>query len=239
MIRIDKYISSVTGLSRSQVKDIIKKGEVSVNGQIITKPEFKLDEKNDTVIYEDECLAYEKYEYYMFNKPAGCISATTDKSCATVIDYFSNVTNKELFPVGRLDKDTEGLLILTNDGELAHNLLSPKKHIPKTYFVILDREVSEDVIGQFEAGIDIGEEKLTLPAGLIISKQDKKEAYITITEGKYHQVKRMFKVAGYEVTYLKRISMGGINLDENLGKGQFRKLTNEELFLLKNGKNKK
>lgn len=277
MIRLDKYLSNMTGESRSIIKSEIKKGNVIVNGSTVLKAENKIDEIKDEVIYKGESVAYSKYAYYMFNKPAGCVSATTDNTCKTVIDYLKNEQVSGLFPVGRLDKDAEGLLIITNDGELAHKLLSPKKHVAKKYYARIKGNLPTDVEKRFEDGIDIGDEKKTLPARIEVLQNAKttestdkltgktdnmtgntdnitdvvisdrsdalpdegpalfdSEVYVVITEGRYHQVKRMFKAVGCEVTYLERKSMGGLELDDTLRRGEYRKLTAEEINTLLN-----
>ena len=305
MIRLDKYLSNMTGESRSIIKSEIKKGNVIVNGSTVLKAENKIDEIKDEVIYKGESVAYSKYAYYMFNKPAGCVSATTDNTCKTVIDYLKNEQVSGLFPVGRLDKDTEGLLIITNDGELAHKLLSPKKHVAKKYYARIKGNLPTNVEKRFEDGLDIGDEKKTLPARIevlqnarttestdkltgktdnmtgktdnmtestdkLTGKTDNmtgktdnmtgktdnitdvvisdrsdalpdegpalfdSEVYVVITEGRYHQVKRMFKAVGCEVTYLERKSMGGLELDDTLRRGEYRKLTTEEINTLLN-----
>ena len=168
----------------------------------------------------------------MLNKPAGVISATEDATQQTVLDFFKEEPYKNLYPVGRLDKDTEGLLLITNDGPLGHELLSPKKHVPKTYYAKLEHGLSSEDMDALEKGVDIGEKNLTLPAKLEVVDQE--AVYITITEGKFHQVKRMFEAVSNKVLYLKRISMGGLQLDESLNPGDYRPLTEEELELLKN-----
>ena len=277
MIRLDKYLSNMTGESRSIIKSEIKKGNVIVNGSTLLKAENKIDEIKDEVIYKGESVAYSKYAYYMFNKPAGCVSATTDNTCKTVIDYLKNEHVSGLFPVGRLDKDTEGLLIITNDGELAHKLLSPKKHVAKKYYARIKGNLPTNVEKRFEDGLDIGDEKKTLPARIEVLQNAKttestdkltgktdnmtgntdnitdvvisdrsdalpdegpalfdSEVYVVITEGRYHQVKRMFKAVGCEVTYLERKSMGGLELDDTLRRGEYRKLTAEEINTLLN-----
>lgn len=226
-LRLDKYICDMTDDSRSEIKSNIKKGYVSVNGEIAKKPEIKIDTETDTVSYKDEVISYEKYVYYMFHKPAGCVSATTDGKDKTVIDFFADAKGKDLFPVGRLDKDTEGLLIVTNDGELAHNLLSPKKHVDKIYYAEIEGKLPDDATNLFEEGLDIGDEKKTLPAKLEIINES--AVKITITEGRYHQVKRMFESVGCKVVYLKRLSMGNLFLDEGLKKGEWRALSEKEI----------
>ena len=229
MIRLDKFLADMGYGTRSEVKKEITKGNVKINGLSVRKPETKIDTEKDEVMYREQPAAYEKYEYYMLNKPAGVISATTDKKEKTVLDLIGEKQRKDLFPVGRLDKDTEGLLLITNDGELAHRLLSPKKHVDKVYYVRVQGELVEEDIRRLAEGIDIGEEKLTLPARLVIRKSGQfSEAEITIQEGKFHQVKRMFHALGKEVVYLKRLSMGTLVLDGNLKPGEYRKLTKEE-----------
>lgn len=233
ILRLDKFLADAGVGSRSQVKVLIKKGKIKVNNNVIMLPDYKVDSDNDVVMADNEPVNYKKYVYFMFNKPAGCVTATTDKSDKTVLDYFKDVRARGLFPVGRLDKDTEGLLIITNDGELSHNLLSPKKHVDKTYFVRTDIDISEDVLKGLENGVDIGDEKLTLPAKAVYASDKKNETCITITEGRFHQVKRMYYAYEAEVTYLKRISMGSLKLDESLKLGCYRELTDDEVASLK------
>lgn len=228
--RLDKFLCDQNIGTRSQVKSLIQKGLVKVNGDVVKKPELKISGQ-DKVLYQGSILSGEEYVYYMFHKPAGIITATEDNRQETVIDYFKEEPCKNLYPVGRLDKDTEGLLLITNDGELGHRLLSPRHHIPKTYYVRLSYSISEDEITILEQGVDIGEKRLTLPAKIELI--DATSVYITITEGKFHQIKRMFEVVNNKVVYLKRISMGNLQLDETLEVGQFRKLTIEEIEYLK------
>lgn len=178
--------------------------------------------------------AYEDFVYIMLHKPAGVVSATEDRRERTVLDLLGDGCKRDIFPAGRLDKDTEGLLLLTNDGELAHQLLSPRKHVDKTYYVQLQGTLTEEHCTLFTRGLDIGDEKLTLPAGLKILKAgEKSEALVTIQEGRFHQVKRMFQAVGCEVTYLKRLSMGPLVLDETLERGSYRALTEQEVRQLK------
>lgn len=220
--------------TRSEVKKAIQKKAVTVNGSIVSKPEQKIDPINDEVRHKGTIISYEPYVYYMFHKPKGCVSATKDNVYPTVISYIDNPKGYELFPVGRLDVDTEGLLLITNDGALAHELLSPRKHVAKTYYAKIDGAVTKEDVLQFAKGVDIGEAKPTLPASLeIIQAGEVSEIQITITEGKFHQVKRMFEAVGKQVTYLKRISMGELKLDETLMPGEYRKLTTEEIKGLK------
>lgn len=231
MIRLDKYLSQMNIGTRTEVKSIIRKGKVSVNGEICKNPDTKFDENKTVVCCEGKEIAFEKYVYYMLNKPAGVVSATKDNLDKTVMDLLKDVQNKEVFPVGRLDKDTEGLLLLTNDGELAHNLLSPKKHVSKTYLVHTKDNITAEQMEMLKKGVDIGEDALTLPA--ITEKINEKEMFLTIYEGKFHQVKRMLKAVGNEVVYLERKKMGELCLDESLKRGEYRKLTADELKLLK------
>ena len=228
--RLDKYLCDQNIGTRSQVKSLIQKGQVTVNGEIIKKPETKVSD-SDIVCCQGTQLSNEEFAYYMFHKPAGIITATEDNWQETVLDYFKEEPCKNLYPVGRLDKDTEGLLLITNDGELGHRLLSPRHHIEKTYLVRLEHGINEEDIKQLEEGVDIGEKSITLPAKVEII--DAENVYITITEGKFHQVKRMFEVVNNKVIYLKRVSMGNMKLDEALGLGEYRRLTKEEIEYLK------
>lgn len=232
-VRLDKFLADMGIGTRREVKFLVKKGQISVNDAIVRQPELKISPDIDNVCYNGERIFYAEFEYYMLNKPAGCVSATEDRIHKTVLDIIQS-TRKDLFPVGRLDIDTEGLLLLTNDGELAHRLLSPRHHVPKTYYAKIGGLVTEEDCEKFAAGLDIGEKQNTLPAKLQILKAgDKSEITITITEGKYHQVKRMFEAVGKQVLYLKRLSMGSLSLDETLAAGEYRELTSEEIAELK------
>lgn len=230
LIRLDKYLANAGAGTRTEVKNKIRKGLVTVNGEVVKKPETKLDADRDEICVGEKTLDYPKYEYYMFHKPAGCVTATQDNLHQTVMDYISSGKKEELFPVGRLDKDTEGLLLITNDGALAHELLSPRKHVDKTYYAKVEGIVSETDRQAFLKGVDIGEEKPTLPAELeILKSAEISEVCLTIREGRFHQVKRMFEAVDKQVMYLKRLSMGAISLDEHLEKGEYRPLTREEI----------
>ncbi len=232
-IRLDKYLADMGLGTRKEVKNDIRRGKVKVNNDIEHSPERKIDLQTERIYFEERELSYITYEYYMFHKPAGCVSATEDHRHKTVLDYIDAKRN-DLFPVGRLDLDTEGLLLITNDGELAHQLLSPRKHVEKIYYAKVNGTVTEEDIRLFEAGLDIGEEKRTLPARLTILKSDTvSEVHIAITEGKFHQVKRMFEAVDKIVIYLKRLSMGSLKLDEHLKPGEYRALTEEERNELK------
>lgn len=234
-IRLDKFLSEAGIGTRSQVKEYLKKGRVTVNGMPVKKPETKVSGENDEILFDGRRVSQLSAAYYMFHKPAGCITASRDVREETVMDYFKEAPDKELAPVGRLDKDTEGFLLITNDGELAHFLLSPKRHVEKTYYARVDGRLQTDSAALFEKGLDIGDEKPTLPAKLQILKEDADSAEILLTlhEGRFHQVKRMVEAVGGKVTYLKRITFGTIPLDENLEKGCYRRLTEGELSLLK------
>ena len=230
MMRIDKYLADCGIGTRSEVKKYIKAKQITVNGELVAKPEQKIDENADIICFKGQPIAYEKYVYYLLHKPAGCVTAKQDNVHKTVMECFSDdIRAKDIAPVGRLDLDTEGLLLFTNDGPLTHHLLSPTHHIPKTYYAILDKEVPESAIELFEKGVDIGDDKPTLPAELVILSE--KEAELTIHEGRFHQVKRMFEAVGCTVTYLKRLSMGSLVLGD-LAKGEYRKLTEEEVEAL-------
>lgn len=234
MMRLDKFLSETGFGTRSQVKSLLKKGLVTVNGQTAKKPEEKIDENADTVICNGQKAVYAAFVYLMLHKPSGVVSATEDRREKTVLELLPEEERKEVFPVGRLDKDTEGLLLLTNDGELAHRLLSPKKHVDKTYYAKIDGAVTEEHVHRFLEGLDIGEKRPTLPAKLEILKSGaQSEIRVTIHEGKFHQVKRMFEAIGCQVTYLKRLSMGTLMLDEGLRPGAYRHLTEDEVKKLK------
>ena len=229
-MRLDKYLTTLGIGSRSQVKELIKKGKIKVNNEKVNKPELHIDEKHDVVNMDGLDLSYHKFYYYMLNKPADVVTAVSDFQYKTVMDLMYVTPKKGLFPVGRLDKDTEGLLLITNDGELSHMLLSPGKHVDKTYYVEVDGTIKEEYVEIFNEGFDIGLKFITKPAKLEIIDENK--AYITITEGKYHQVKRMFKHFGLTVTYLKRLKMGPLILDDSLEPGEYRELTEEEVCQL-------
>lgn len=231
MMRLDKYLCETGFGTRSQVKELLKKGQVMVNGEVVKKPELKINETTDQILCQGKKASYQKNIYLMLHKPAGVVSATEDNREKTVLDLVRPEDRKNgLFPVGRLDKDTEGLLLLTDDGELAHRLLSPKKHVDKTYYAKIDGQVTEEHVKQFREGLDIGDEKKTLPAVLtILLSGPVSEIEVTIHEGRFHQIKRMFEAVGCKVTYLKRLSMGSLVLDETLPPEEYRPLTEAEL----------
>lgn len=226
-MRLDKFLCELNIGSRSQIKTYIRQKLVTVNGETATKPELKIDENTDKVSFRGEPLTYQKYVYYMLNKPQGVVSATQDNTAGTVIDLIDSPRKNDLFPVGRLDKDTEGLLLLTNDGELAHNMLSPKKHVDKTYSVTIAKALSTEDVSALQSGVDIGDDKVTAPARVQI--QDDCHILLTIQEGRFHQVKRMLKAVGNEVLSLKRIRFGALSLDEALAPGESRELTPQEV----------
>lgn len=271
VMRLDKFLSEMGIASRKETKEYAKKGRIKVNDAIVKASDYKIDTEKDIVTFDGRTIAYEQFEYYMLNKPAGVVSATVDNNDRTVIDLIDSERKKDLFPVGRLDKDTVGLLIITNDGELAHRLLSPVKHIDKKYFARVEGIITEEHIKRFKEGLTLKDGTLTKPAQLEIiksgneksdnvktdnpkSENDKSdnpksdnlksnnekadnisEVEITICEGKYHQIKRMIACVGGKVIYLKRLSMGSLELDENLREGEYRRLTEDEIKCLRNG----
>lgn len=257
-MRLDKFLCDMGAGTRSEVKRLIAKGQVAVNGEVVKDAAKKVKEAADTVTLSGTEIGYQRFEYYMLNKPAGVISASRtdlrnkDERC--VVDLITSKKRKDLFPVGRLDKDTEGLLLITNDGALSHELLSPKKHVWKTYYAELSRGIGAADMERLCAGVDIGDEKPTLPcevtpaeaAALSVRKESGADSkteiradgqtytriFIKIREGRYHQIKRMIETCGSEVTYLRRISMGSLALDESLAPGEYRALTEGELSAL-------
>lgn len=234
-MRLDKFLSDMQIGTRSSVKNLIKKGQVSVNDILVRKPDFQVDTEQDLVTCMGNPITYQSLYYYMLHKPAGVVTATKDHHEPTVMALLPNASGKHLAPVGRLDKDTEGLLLITNDGELAHNLLSPNRHVEKTYYVECRGTLTADAVALLENGVEIGDETPTRPAKVNVLTQaaDFYTMELTITEGRYHQVKRMVQAVGGSVTYLKRLSMGALSLDENLPKGSYRALTEQEVIGLK------
>lgn len=262
IVRIDKYLADMGIGTRSEVKNLIRKGRISCNGEIVKKPETKIVIGEDTVMVDSSIVSYVSQEYFMLNKPAGVISASNDPKAETVIDLLEEAVRKDLFPVGRLDKDTEGLLLITNDGDLAHQLLSPKKHVDKVYYAIVLGKVEEAHVKLFAEGLQVDSEFNAMPAKLVIKETmgvsmdeyaDKigpEREYLeelgllktdeagmleataielTICEGKFHQVKRMFEAIRCKVVYLKRLSMGSLKLDATLAPGEYRSLTEAEI----------
>lgn len=230
-MRLDKLLSHSGYGSRKEVKEIIRKGYVSVNEEIITNDDYKVDELNDEVVVDGMEVLYQKLIYIMLNKPDGVVSATYDPRYETVIDLVSEFRGQRPFPVGRLDIDTEGLLLITNDGKLAHELLSPKYHVDKIYYVEYDGVFNDSFHDELKKGVILDDGYQTLPASCEMIEPGK--CYLTIHEGKFHQVKRMFQSLGMEVTYLKRVKFGSLDLDEELALGEYRMLTEEEIESLK------
>lgn len=227
-MRLDKYLADMGVGTRSQVKELIRKGRVTVDGSPEKDPGRKLADRNQVAV-QGQTVGYVEYEYFMLNKPQGVVSATEDSRYPTVISLIKGGRRKDLFPVGRLDIDTEGLLLITNDGALAHRLLSPSHHVDKQYQVWVDGVIPEAAVEQMAQGILLhegSEEKRTMPAKLEILGMN--QAYLTIQEGRFHQVKRMFAAIGLHVTGLKRLRMGPLVLDPGLAAGEYRPLTVEE-----------
>lgn len=231
-MRLDKFLCEAGTGTRSEVKQLIKKGAVTVNGEVEKAADRKVKEEDHVTLYGRE-LFYQRFRYYLLHKPSGVITATEDSRERTVMELLQGIDTRDLFPVGRLDKDTEGLLLLTNDGALAHRLLSPKKHVDKTYFVRTKLPLSEEAAGRLAEGVDIGDEKLTMPA--IVKRLTDTEFELTIREGRFHQIKRMLSAVDNEVIYLKRLSMGALRLPADLKPGAYRALTEEELQRLQEG----
>lgn len=234
-MRLDKFLSTYTELSRKDAKKWIRKGEVCVDGEVVSTETQKVMATQNICLKGEQIVAKE-YVYLMMNKPCGVLSATKDRVDRTVLDLIAE-RKQDLFPVGRLDKDTEGFLLLTNDGELAHRLLSPTYHVPKTYYLEYEGELLPDAIAMVKEGIEIGEKRPTKPGELRLLEKGKAE--LIISEGKFHQVKRMIAALGGKVTYLKRMSMAGLLLDEDLEAGQYRELTEEEILTLKKSAEKR
>lgn len=229
MIRLDKFLTDHGFGTRSEVKETIRKGYVSIGDETCKKADTKFDPEKVTVTVHGQPIVYETFSYYMLNKPAGLITASTDPKAQTVMDLFRSEQRRDLFPVGRLDKDTVGLLLITNNGPLCHELLAPKSHVDKTYYVGLKYKLTDSDIRQLESGVDIGEKALTKPAKCSRTPFSPTESYsdavlLTITEGKFHQVKKMFACVNNEVLYLKRISFGPLQLDESLAERPISKM---------------
>lgn len=239
-MRIDKLLGNLGYGTRSEIKKFCKQGMVIVNDQEATRSDAHVDPEKDSIYFNGKEVVYREFIYLMLNKPAGYVSATFDNFDQTVLDLIDDeYLAFEPFPVGRLDKDTEGLLVITNDGKLAHRVLAPKKHIMKKYYALVDKSINQDHIRAFEKGVDIGEGYITKPAIMEVLGEDKDDdgnlitaVHVSISEGKFHQVKRMFHAIGAEVLYLKRVSMGGLELDEKLELGEYRELTREEIELM-------
>ncbi|QTN00131.1 pseudouridine synthase [Sediminibacillus dalangtanensis] len=235
-MRIDKLLANMGYGSRKEVKDLLKKGNVRCDDQVVKSPQTHVDPDKSIITVFGETVEYKEVVYLMMNKPPGYVSATEDQRDLTVVDLLEpEDAVLDPFPVGRLDKDTEGLLLITNDGKLAHQLLSPKKYVGKTYYASIDGRVTQEDIEVFQKGVILDDGYVTQPAELkILTRGEMSEIELTITEGKFHQVKRMFESVGKRVTYLKRISMGSLKLDPALQPGEYRDLTEKELDYLQN-----
>ena len=232
-MRLDKYLADSSEYTRSEVKNLIKKGQVTVNRNIIKDPGYIVDEDNDICTLGGTVVEYHKYHYIMLNKPEGYVCSSDEKGQHSILELIDEPYRDRLFPIGRLDKDTTGLLILTDDGPLSHKLLAPKKHVDKEYEIISKEPVTGEMIEKFSEGIDIGDEKMTLPAVMKIT-DDEYHSNIILHEGRYHQIKRMFEACGNLVLSLNRIRMKNLLLDPKLKRGEYRALTQYETEGLKN-----
>ena len=238
-MRLDKFLVACAVGSRTDVKNMLKAGRVTVNGKKEKSAKLQIDEERDEIRFDGQALEYEEFVYYMMNKPQGVISATEDPKHRTVLDLLDDIAlSKEVFPVGRLDIDTHGLLLLTNDGQLAHALLSPKRHVDKTYLAQVKGMMTQEDVETFAEGIPL-KDFTCQPARLelvsIDTEKNQSQIRVTIAEGKFHQVKRMVGYCGKEVVDLQRLTMGTLVLDENLERGEWRRLTKEELEVLRAG----
>ncbi len=227
--RLDRFLSNQLNISRAEAKELIKKRLVTVNGETARLYDMKLDPDRDEVCAEGKAVRYREHIYIMLNKPAGVVCATRDRLSETVLELIPPELRREgLFPAGRLDKDTEGFVLITDDGAFAHEILSPKKHVDKRYFAVLEKPVSETDTAVFASGIEIDGGEICLPAKLEIT-DNSKEVYITLREGKYHQIKRMAEAVNNKIVYLKRVSIGKLELDPNLAPGQCREILHKEI----------
>ncbi|GIP37975.1 pseudouridine synthase [Paenibacillus sp. J31TS4] len=240
--RLDKLLAHAGVGTRSEIKQLVRAGAVTVDGVRVKDSGRQTDPEHETIQVDGETVRYREFLYVMMNKPPGVVSATEDNRDRTVLDLLdAGIRHYELFPVGRLDKDTEGLLLLTNDGKLAHNLLSPRKHVPKTYYAEVEGLVGEEDRMRFADGVELDDGYRTLPAQLVVLEAEesregaRSRIELTIHEGKFHQVKRMFQAVGKRVIYLKRLTMGTLRLDPELKLGTYRELSEEELHGLKGG----
>lgn len=248
MIRLDKYLADMGIGTRSEVKNYIKKGRIVVDGEVVKAADLKIDENKAEVVCDGKKVGYVRFRYYLLNKPAGCVSATKDNLSETVLNFLKEEPVKDCFPVGRLDKDTEGLLLITNDGNLAHNLLAPGKHVDKEYIAFTDKIVDKEHLDRFSQGLNIGDDELTKPAEIaevseeeaakiLKLKSERTEDFeyeavyrVVLHEGRYHQVKRMFEVCGANVVYLKRVRMGKIVLPDSLNPGEYITLSTNDII---------
>ena len=229
-MRLDKYLADMHVGTRSEVKEQIRKGRVQVNGSVVKDPGLGVSAE-DCVEADGVQIGYQEHFYYMLNKPAGILTATEDRKQPTVLDLFPENLRKNLAPVGRLDKDTVGLLLITDDGALAHRLLAPKSHVDKVYLAGTDLPVTDEDVKRFAGGMTLADGTQLMPAGLEILSPDRSR--VTIHEGKFHQIKKMFEACGKKVVYLKRLSMGTLTLDPTLPEGEWRELTKEEVRMLR------
>ena len=242
-MRLDKFLGDQNIGTRKQIREYVKNGRCKVNGEVASKADIHIDPEKDVIAFDEVELSYSRFHYYMLNKPAGVVSSTKDGRNETVLDILKDENVKDLSPCGRLDIDTEGLLLITDDGELIHRLLSPKKHVDKVYEVHIAHALSEADISKLEEGVDIGDKKddgsadMTLPAKVLLTEDDEEGRsviHLTIREGRFHQVKRMLEAVGNEVLFLRRFSMGSLILDKELDLGDYRALTEQEISDLKN-----
>lgn len=240
-MRLDKYLADMSVGTRKAIRQMIKDGLVTVNGETARKPDQHISQE-DCICVRGKAVSYERYVYYMLNKPAGVVCAASDARHRTVLDLIEDKSRKDLFPVGRLDIDTTGLLMICNDGELAHRLLSPARHVDKVYEAVVSGEIGAKEICMFAQGLAISEEWTCLPAKLKVLEgglsmpdqaEDASRVSVTICEGKFHQIKRMFSKIDSQVLSLKRLSMGSLQLDDKLQPGQYRRLTREEIASLR------
>ena len=240
LMRLDKFLSVTGKATRSESKSAVRQGRVQINGTPVRVSDVKLDPERDTVTFDGQIVAYRKFTYIMLNKPEGYVSATDDKKLPTVLELLpEELSYLELFPCGRLDRDTVGLMLITDDGELAHFLLSPVSHVSKAYRFRCESELDENGVNSLTSGVDIGDEKITKPSSLTLD-EGKKSGVIVLSEGRYHQIKRMFGAVGNRITYLERISFGPLELDASLERGQWRYLENAEIEALQHhNRNKK
>lgn len=235
MERLDKFISTQTSYSRKDIKRLCKSCDIMVNGEIVKKSEYKIDPENDVVCVCGENICYKQFVYYMMNKPKGVLSASNDRNATTVVDILpEEFKRKNLFPAGRLDKDTTGLLIITDDGDFAHRMLSPNKKVYKHYIATLDKELDDRVKERFESGIVLADGTVCQKA--YFEKLSKNTALVKICEGKFHQVKKMFLACSYSVVELERVQIGALKLDSNLAQSEVRELTKIETLLVFDGK---
>lgn len=236
MERIDKVISVALNVSRNDAKSYIRKGLIAVNGKAVNNINVKVDEKKDVISFNGNPVQYNRFVYIMMNKPKGVISASEGKSKKTVVDILpQEMKRKNLFPAGRLDKDTTGFMLITDDGDFAHRILSPKNHIPKTYIAVLDKPFDENIVKAFEKGIELKND-VCMPAKIKALDEENRIAQVTIKQGMYHQIKRMFLKYAITVLELKRIKMGALELDDSLAEGECRYLSDSELQLIENGR---